>query len=518
MSTEQAIAQSASVIQQAAATLKVPAGQLETAAGKRLSVTVPASTLTTSNVLAIGWQASSPQLAQRGANAFAGAYLSYRHQQLAGQIAALQTTLRQQATSLRTEIASLEAQLTSAKGTSYRVLTIRIGGLTTEADTAAAQLSQLSTYDDTGGKVIPAALPTKPSGFGRSVLAVIGLLLGLLIGLAVAFARDLFDDRVHDGPQFERQLDAPALAILPSAHTPGERPHGRSSSRAQTSPAIMVAANPDSRAADAARVLRSSIVAMSSRQNLRVLLVVAADASISAGVVVAELGVALAESGRRVLLVASDLRGSLLPEIFDVPDNVGLSELLIKGGDPDVLTRRPRQASGAPLPAEVVGRLSVLPSGQRTMYALSVLDSSRMEDVLRGQREARDFVLLDAPPATSTDVLPLAAHVDGVIVLARAEHTRGTDVAALRHRLQQLGVPIVGGVLVSKNGRRKAAQPQVAARRPAIEPARAAQPEEPVRSRWAGSGPPPATRPMPAVSSDVAHPSPAQGGTWKQSQ
>jgi Mrp family chromosome partitioning ATPase/capsular polysaccharide biosynthesis protein len=507
-------------MQQAAATLKVPVGQLETAAGKRLSVTVPASTLTTSNVLEISWQAGSPRLAEQGANAFANAYLSYRHQQLESQIATLQGTLQREDTSLRTEITALSAELNRARGTSYRVLNIRLSELTGEASTAQSQLSQLSTYNASGGKVIPAVLPTKPSGFARSLLTVIGLLLGLLVGLAVAFARDLFDDRLHGATQFEQQLDAPALAILPATHTTGERPVGRSSSRAQPSPAIMVVASPDSRAADAARMLRSSIVAMASRQDLRVLLVVAADASVSAGLIVAELGVALAESGRRVLLMASDLRGSLLPEIFDVPDNVGLSELLIKGGDPDVLTRRPRQASGAPLPAEVMGRLSVLPSGQRTMYALSVLDSSRMEEVLRGQREARDFVLLDAPPATTTDILPLAAHVDGVIVLAREAHTTGKDVAALRHRLQQLGVPIVGGVLVSKNGRgqRQPAQPRAAARRPAADRARSEQPAEPVRSRPAGSGPPPATRPMPVVSADVAHPSGPQGGTLKQSQ
>ncbi len=90
MSTEQAIAQSGPVIEQAAATLKVPASTLESAATSNLSVTVPASTLTTSNVLQVGWKASSRLAAQRGADAFASAYLSYRHHELAGQIAVLQ--------------------------------------------------------------------------------------------------------------------------------------------------------------------------------------------------------------------------------------------------------------------------------------------------------------------------------------------------------------------------------------------------------------------------------------------
>ena len=62
---------------------------LQDAAASRLSVTVPASTLTTSNVLQITWTAATPRAAQAGANAFAAAYLSYRRRELAGQVASL---------------------------------------------------------------------------------------------------------------------------------------------------------------------------------------------------------------------------------------------------------------------------------------------------------------------------------------------------------------------------------------------------------------------------------------------
>ncbi len=107
MSTEQAIAQSGPVIQRAATTLKTPTNQLQAGASKRLSVAVPASTLTTSNVLQITWQASTRPAALRGANAFASAYLAYRHQELAAQIAALQSTLQQQTSSLRKQFSLL---------------------------------------------------------------------------------------------------------------------------------------------------------------------------------------------------------------------------------------------------------------------------------------------------------------------------------------------------------------------------------------------------------------------------
>jgi Mrp family chromosome partitioning ATPase len=517
MSTEQAIAQSAPVIQKAATTLHVPGPRLETSAPGRLTVSVPASTLTTSNVLQVAWEADTPALAQSGADAFANAYLWYRRQELKGEVSALQSTLLKQEQTLSSAIGTASTQLSNASGASARrILTIRLNQLTSQDNTAQTQLAALPTYDTNGGTLIPAVLPGKPSGFGRSVLIAVGLILGALLGLALAFGRDLFDDRLRDTSQFEHRLGAIRLAVLPvseGAATGGAR---RGSKSAQV-PAVSMAATPDSPAAEAVRAMRSSIVAVSARNNLRILLLVGADSSVSSSRVVAELGVALAESGRRVLLVASDLRGSLLPQIFAVPDTVGLSELLLKGGDPEVLTRRARQASGALLAPDVAERLSVLPSGQRTLPALSVLDSERMAELLRGQREGHDFVLLDAPAATEADVLALASHVDGVIVIARESQTLGRVVETLRHRVEQMGMPIIGGVFIAGSGlsryrRRDKQGPAKAGRAPAdrVRPEQAG-----AMARSAKARPAPATRPLPAVPREVSR---TPDGTLKQPQ
>lgn len=464
MITEQAIAQSGPVIQQAANKLGVPSSELESEAPDKLSVTVPANTLTTSTMLQISWQANSRGAAQQGADAFASAYLSYRHQELAGQIVALEGALQRQASSLRTQIAQISGQLNGASSESARqTLTIRLNQLSSQAGTAETQLAALPTYSDSGGSMVPAVLPDKPSGVGRSALLGIGLILGLLVGLAVAFVRDLLDDRIRDAAQLEQCLDAPVLAVMPSAKPTAVGRQGRP--RLQPA-AVGVAADRDSLAADAARVLRATTVAVSSRRDLRVLMVIAADTSVSAGLVVAELGVALAESGKRVLLVASDTQGSALPQIFDVAGNAGLKEVLARGGDPDAFTRSPTQASGARLPSEVVSRLAVLPSGQPPTCPLSALESGRMADVLRRQREAYDLVLLDAPTGTGADILAIASHVDGVIALARRAHTRSKDLTILRHHLSQVGAPVVGGVLISRVSPRRSRRAQ-ARREPA---------------------------------------------------
>jgi Mrp family chromosome partitioning ATPase/capsular polysaccharide biosynthesis protein len=478
MSTEQAIAQSAAVIQLAAAQLGVPVSQLQASAAKRLSVSVPASTLTTSNVLQVNWQADKPALAQQGADAFAAAYLDYRQHVLQAQVAALQKNLQQQTVTLKKEISSLSDQLSkTVSGTSAnQVLTVELTQVSQQYNTTETQLGGIPAYNTSGGQLISALTPAKPSGFSRSVLASIGLILGLLLGLAIAFARDLFDDRLRGSGQLEQHLGAVTLAVLPSSVSRAEVASARSGARLGPPPVIAIAAAPDSRAAEAVRTMRAAVIAVSARRKLRIILLVGADASVSCGQVAAELSVALAESDRRVLLVASDLRGSAVPRIFGVPSSDGLSELLINGGDPAAVIRRPQEASGALLPDAITERLAVLPSGQPTPFALSTLDSARMRDLLRGQCEDYDFVVLDAPPAAAADILPLAAHVDGVIVLVREKGTAGKDIDGLRHRLEQGGVPIVGGVLVGAQRlirrRRNAGRLKAVASRP--------EPEDPV--------------------------------------
>jgi capsular polysaccharide biosynthesis protein/Mrp family chromosome partitioning ATPase len=524
MSTEQAIAQSGPVIQRAARTLKVSASTLQSAAVNRLSVTVPASTLTTSNVLQIAWQANSKTAARAGANAFANAYLSYRHQELATQISALQQTLQQQVSSLRSQIGQLSDQLAQSSSDSTRqVLNIRLNELSGQLNTTDTELAALPTYNDAGGSVIPAVINGKSSGFGRSVLVAIGLILGMLIGLVIAFARDLSDDRVRDTVQLERQLGAPTLAVMPSADLTDRR------ARSGLAAAGGVATDPGGYAAAAARVLRATVVALWSRRDLRTMMVVAADATTSASLIAAELGLALAESGRRVLLVASDTKGSALPAIFGLTGQPGLIELLARDGHLDAYTHPARQVFGSTLPTAVTDRLTVLPSGRHPDQPVSALHADRIASVLRTRREAFDFVLLDAPSEAGADILALASQVEGVIVLARQGRTRGKNLLALRHQLRQVGASLIGGVLISKARRpgRSASppvtppadrQPGPAPRAPRV-PTPSPDPTPSAPSSQAASAPaprltPPAppTLPLPQASAGDDLASPVAGG------
>lgn len=475
MSTEQAVAQSPLVAAEAARVLHVPPAVLQAAAAKRLTVSVPANTLTTSDVLQITWQAGSRQAAQAGAKAFAQAYLSSRHRELVGEVASLQSALNAQVALLQKQITSLTAELGKLPSGSpaQQNLMNRLNELTAEESTTGGQLASLPSYDDSGGSFIGAALPLAPSGIGHKVILAAGALLGLLLGLVLAFVLDSFDDRVRDSEQLELKLGAATLAMLTEVEDTARGNRGGTGRR--PAPTIATAASPDSRTAESVRALRATLVAVAARRELRTLLVSCADTSISSSRIAAELGVALAESGRRVLLMAADMRGSSLPQLFNLPNDFGLSDVLTNDSDPKVLTRHPRQASGVTLPDVIAGRLSVLPSGPPPGHALAVLDSGAMLRLLQSQRDAYEFVVLDSPPATvAADVFSLAAHVDGVIVVAREARTTGRSVEDLRRRLDQVGALLIGGVFIAKGNvdryRHKPFRAQPIADEPSVEP------------------------------------------------
>jgi Mrp family chromosome partitioning ATPase/capsular polysaccharide biosynthesis protein len=449
MSTEQAIAQSPPIVARAAKILGVPAATLQAEAPKGLNITIPATTLITSNVLQISWTAPKPRSAQAGANAFATAYLSYRDAALATQIARLLSRDERQLTVIQNKIAQLTGQVSKTQqGTPARArVYFQLSQLHQQSTTISSSVASLNNYNVSGGSLIGAALPTARSGLGHKVIGAVGVLLGLFIGIVLAFIRDAFDDHVREPAQLERSLGVPTLAVLPPADN--RRGDRRDRSERREAPPLSMAASPDSQAADAVRVLRATLAVVAAQRNLRTILVVAADNNVSSSHIAADVGLALAESGRRVLLVAADIRGSALPQIFGLQNNVGLTDLLDGGGDPEILIRHPEQASGAKLPERITRHLAVLSNGTLKMHALSVLDSSAMAGLLTAQREAYDFVLLDAAPATvAADVFAMAGHVDGVIVVARMASTRGSTVQELRRRLDQVRALVIGGVLI----------------------------------------------------------------------
>jgi capsular exopolysaccharide synthesis family protein len=158
--------------------------------------------------------------------------------------------------------------------------------------------------------------------------------------------------------------------------------------------------------------------------------------------IASNLAVALAETGRRVLLVDTDFRRPCVHQVFNVPNEDSLRDLICSEIMP---TDDQLRASLVPGP---VPGLSLLVNETGDENVSRLLHSERFRDILERLRDQFDIVLLDTPPLLFlADARLMGPITDGVVLVLRAGVTDRTAALEACHRIQADGLPLLGTVL-----------------------------------------------------------------------
>ena len=221
-----------------------------------------------------------------------------------------------------------------------------------------------------------AALPTSPSSPNYLVDILAGLVVGLGLGIGTAAIRDHLDDHIRGPFDPEDLTGAPALALIPAFRPVWPDPAS----------ALAVVWNADSVVAEAYRSLRTRVIAAAAASGGRTLLVTSPSWE-KKSMVAANLAVALAQSGRRTILVCADLRWGTAHELIGVPGEEGLTMLLDRGIDLAGVLRSPG-----------IRNLRVVPPGALPEDPAETLQRPALRTVLGELRSHADFVIIDAPP------------------------------------------------------------------------------------------------------------------------
>jgi capsular exopolysaccharide synthesis family protein len=155
--------------------------------------------------------------------------------------------------------------------------------------------------------------------------------------------------------------------------------------------------------------------------------------------ITANLGAALAQSGKKVLIVETDLRNPSMRRIFKGEKTPGLTNLLMNG-DSSLASRVFRKTP--------VENLELISAGDTPPNPSELLGSEKMDRFLAYAREKYDFVLFDSPPTFLTsDSLVLAQKVDGVIYVARSGHVQRDILKESVSRFLRLKIKMLGVIL-----------------------------------------------------------------------
>lgn len=189
--------------------------------------------------------------------------------------------------------------------------------------------------------------------------------------------------------------------------------------------------------AEAFRTLRTNINFSGLDNPLRAILITSSGPNEGKTTVTCNLGVVLAQSNKKVLIVGCDLRRPTLHKIFNVNDYVGVTNVLINDMDPSELAQE----------TEVPG-LSILTSGPIPPNPSELVGSQRMKSLITRALEKFDYVLLDSPPINIvTDPIVLSMLVDGVIIVVKSGSTHYEYAREAQVKLEKVGAKIIGVVL-----------------------------------------------------------------------
>ncbi len=270
--------------------------------------------------------------------------------------------------------------------------------------------------------VEPATQPLKPVGNPGRRLTLLAALVGAMVAVGVAFLVEYLDDTIKTPEDVSRALGLGTLGAI-----------GR---LAKGEEELVVVAQPFSPVAEAFRVLRTNIRFSSVDRPLQTLLVTSPGVSEGKSNAVANLAVAMAQAGLRVVAVDADLRYPRLHQLFDLDQRDGLTESLLEG-----------HTDGRLQPTQMEG-LRVLPSGELPPNPAEIVGSQHMQKLLHELAQGVDAVLIDSPPVLPVaDATVLAQAVDGVLLVLEAGKTRRQAARRAVESLRQVGANVVGVVL-----------------------------------------------------------------------
>jgi capsular exopolysaccharide synthesis family protein len=249
---------------------------------------------------------------------------------------------------------------------------------------------------------------------------------GLLLGLGLALVLEFLDSSVTSQQEIEERLGLSFLGFVPTIpDSAGEVKD------------LHMHHEPKSLIAECTRVIRTNLLFMSPDKPFKRMLITSSGPQEGKSTTVINLGIAMAQSGNKVLLIDTDMRRPRLHKAFGVPNDVGVSSLLVGDGTIDSAIKT----------TEVPG-LFLLSCGPVPPNPAELLHTKAFSDLLAQLGTRFDRIVLDSPPVGAvSDAVVLATLVDGVVMVLKAGKTQSDTARRTVRMLRDVKAPLFGAVL-----------------------------------------------------------------------
>lgn len=342
---------------------------------------------------------------------------------LQGQVKALEARER----TLRGQIAQQQAAAMTVPPTNiqYAELSRKVTALSTVHSTLLSRLYELQLQKAMAVPPVQlvkaAELPATPVEPRMETIIGLGLIIALLLAVVTAVVVDQLDDTFANLNEVDESITQRLLGAIPRFENDMDMA------------GLPLLDHPRAPFANAVRMLASAIRIEMERNKLHSLMITSAGRAEGKSVVSANLATSLAKAGSKVVLVDGDLHKPVLHHVFELSNEVGLSNLLVgKANISDVLQQTK------------VENLSLIASGPIPPSPVDLLASEVGEEAINEINKQADMVIWDTPPAAIlADATVIGSTADRALFIIGHKAKRGMVKDTLRN-LQDVGIRVVG--------------------------------------------------------------------------
>ncbi|MCM1983713.1 GumC family protein [Lyngbya confervoides] len=302
------------------------------------------------------------------------------------------------------------------------------------------QKAQLAENQNLGNaRVInEAQVPERPISPRKMMNLLMGGVLGILGGAGIALLLESRDTRLRSIADVRAIFPYTLLGTVPLF--PARK--GNVGDRLEGSKGLFVRDDPQSVVSETYRMINTNLK-FSRSDRLQVIVVSSSVPGEGKSTTIANLALAMAELGSRVLLMDADMRRPSQHQLWEVPNRSGLSNLLVEAN--------PLQS--LPYIAESEN-LHILCSGSPPPNPTALIDSDKMQRFISNLRSEYDYILIDSPPLTvSSDGVLLSNLADGLILIARPDIANRPATQAVKDIVRPIQQSVLGLVINGVNVR-----------------------------------------------------------------
>jgi len=275
-------------------------------------------------------------------------------------------------------------------------------------------------------RAIVPRIPASPKPMQNLFIA---LACGLGLGIVLAFAIETLDNTLKTQIDVETFLGVPVLGLIPIIGQGKTKVDLKEKDRNENEQIrdrdLGIFREPRSLAAECCRSIRTNIMFMSPDHPVRAMVITSPSPQEGKTTTAINLAIAMAEAGGRVLLIDTDMRRPRLHRSFGVPNQVGVSTLILGNSKMEEAIKRTD-----------IPNLDVLPCGPVPPNPSELLHTKRFAQILEECKTRYDRVILDSPPTSAvTDPAVLGNLADGVILIVKGGNTTREAAAYARRQL-----------------------------------------------------------------------------------